>query len=191
MSVIADFPAGDGPHRAIVLAPGRGYAMRRPALEETARALVASGVAVVRFDWAYYSAQPRGRPSNDLPRELQDLQAVLAAARSHPRIANKDVSVGGKSLGSVVAWRAFAADASLRAALLLTPICGRVSKDETAARSEALANYAGFDSELRPTLSFSGNRDPLCAVNALYRFAATAPGNARVAIVGGAAPVLA
>lgn len=185
LSVIADFPAGAGPHPAIVLAPGQGYDIGQPALQETARSLVASGVAVFRFDWAYATAVPQGRPSDDLARELEDLQAVVAAARSHPRVASKTVSVGGKSLGSIVAWRALAADASLRSGLLLTPVCSRLAKGETQPRSVARENYPGFETERRPTLSISGNRDPLCDTRVLYQFASTGSGAARVAVVGG------
>ncbi len=183
LSVIADFPPGKGPFPAIVLAPGQEYHMRLPLLRETARALAAQGLAVFRFDWSYFTAQPRGRPSDDLSKELQDLQAVLAAARRHPKVAGKNVSVGGKSLGSLVAWRAFASDASLRSGLFLTPLCGSVPKGEPL--TEAQRNYPGFESERRATLFITGIRDPLCAASTLYRFAANGPGVERVAIVGG------
>ena len=185
LAVIADFPAGEGRHPAIVLAPGQGYHMNLPALEESARSLVANGVAVFRFNWAYFTAQPKGEPSNDLSKELQDFQAVLAVARRHPRVAKESVSVGGKSLGSVVAWSAFAADSSLRSGLFLTPICSRVPKGETLPRSEARENYPGFETERRPTLFIAGNRDPLCSAQVLYRHAGAGTGSARVAVVGG------
>jgi predicted alpha/beta-hydrolase family hydrolase len=185
ISVIADFPTGDGKHPAIVLAPGQGYHMTLPAMESTAKALVEQGIAVFRFNWTYFSAEPRGQPSEDLSKELQDLQAVLAAARKHPRVLVQSVSVGGKSLGSIVAWRAFAADPQLRSALLLTPVCSRVPKGETKPKSEAKENYAGFDAERRPSLWISGDKDPLCAAPVMYSFAATSPGAARVAFVGG------
>jgi predicted alpha/beta-hydrolase family hydrolase len=185
LSVIADFPKGKGPFPALVLAPGQDYHMNLPAIEETARSLAAQGVAVFRFNWAYFTAQPKGHPSKDLSKELQDLRAVLAAARRHPKVASKNVSVGGKSLGSVVAWRAFASDASLRSGLFLTPLCGGVSKGEAVHRSEAHKNYPGFESERRATLFIAGSRDPLCAAPALYQFAANSPGVGRVAIVEG------
>ena len=185
VSVIADFPKGKGPFPALVLAPGQEYDMKGPALEETARSLVAHGIAAFRFNWAYFTAVPKGQPSGDLSKELQDLQAVLAAARRHPKVAGKRVSVGGKSLGSLVAWRAFASDASLRSGLFLTPLCGSVAKGEAAHRSEAQENYPGFESERRATLFIAGSRDPLCTAPALYQFAANGPGVGRVAIVEG------
>jgi len=183
LSVIADFPSGKGPFPAIVLAPGMGYHMRLPVLAETARALAAHGVAVFRFDWSY-TAKPEGRPSDDLSKELRDLQAVLAAARRHSKVASKNVSVGGKSLGSLVAWRAFAADPSLRSGLFLTPLCGSVLKGE-AVSPEGRRNYPGFETERRPMLFITGSSDPLCAAPALYQVAASGTGAGRVAIVEG------
>jgi len=185
LAILADFPAGAGPWPAIVLAPGQAYPMTMPAIAATAGALVAHGIAVFRFNWAYYDAVPQGRPSGDLSVELEDLQSVLAAARSDPRVAGASLSVGGKSLGSVVAWRAFEADAILRSVLLLTPICSRTRPGEPEPQSVAQQNYPGFEAERRASLMISGDRDPLCAVPVLYRFAATRAGGARVAVVGG------
>lgn len=185
LSVIVDLPAGGGRVPAIVLAPGQGYHMALPALEQTARSLAAHGVAVFRFNWAYFTAQPVGRPSADLSREVGDLQAVVAAARAHPRVAAENLSVGGKSLGSIVAWRVLAADPGLRSGLFLTPICSRVPKGESVPRSEASVNYPGFAAERRPTLWIAGDQDPLCAPGMLYAFASTGAPAARVAIVGG------
>jgi len=186
VSVVADFPIAKGPFPAIVLAPGQGYHMGLPVLEETARAIVANGVAVFRFNWAYFTAKPRrGEPTENLSRELEDLQAVVVLARRHPRVISANVSVGGKSLGSIVAWNALLADPTLRSALLLTPICSRVAKGEATANSEADENYPRFKTETRPTLWVSGNRDPLCYPPVLYSFAGTGTGSARIAIVGG------
>lgn len=180
-----DFPSGEGPFPAIVMAPGQGYHMNMPAMEEVAIALREQGIAVFRFNWAYFTAQPKGQPSDDLSNELKDLQAVLLAARKHPKVLARSLSVGGKSLGSIVAWKALAADVSLRSALLLTPICSRVPKGEAQPRSEAAENYPAFSKERRPTLWIAGDRDPLCAPPILYNFAAAGTGAVRVAIVGG------
>lgn len=185
LHIEAEFPAGDGPHPALVLAPGQGYHLALPAMASTARALVAQGIAVFRFDWAYFSAEPRGTPSDDLARELQDLQAVLALARRHPRVAAARLSVGGKSLGSLVAWNAFRADPQLRSVLLLTPLCSRVPEGQTLPRPELVENYPGFEAERRPSLWIAGDRDPRCAPTVLYGFAARSTGAARVALVGG------
>lgn len=184
LRVTIDMPPGDGQFPAVVLAPGQGYHKGLPAMEATARALVAQGIAVFRFDWGYFSAVPRGQPSADLGSELQDLQAVIAAARAHPRILAEQVIVGGKSLGSIVAWRALASDPQLRGALLLTPVCSRVPAGESVARSLAKENYPGLAGERRPTLWISGDRDPLCSTQVLYAFI-QASERARIGIVGG------
>jgi len=185
LSAMVDLPPGEGRFPAVVLAPGQGYHMTLPAMEATARALTAQGIAVFRFNWAYFTAEPKGKPSPDLSRELDDLKAVVSAARAHPRVLAQSVSVGGKSLGSVVAWRAFVADRQLVRALLLTPLCSRIREGERVLRFDAADNYPGFESERRPSLWVTGDHDPLCSPPVLYRFAATTPQAARIAIVGG------
>lgn len=183
--VLIDWPAGPGPHPAVVLAPGQGYHMRLPLLEQTSQALVRQGVAVFRFDWAYMGPAVKGRPSADLSHELSDLQAVVTLARKSQDVDAARVAVGGKSLGSVVAWRAFLADPALRAAIMITPICSRVPPGHTAPRSEADENYPGFAAQGRPILWLAGDQDPLCAPTPLMHFVATGAGRARLAIVGG------
>ena len=185
LAVIADLPAGGDPFPAVVLAPGQGYHMELPALEAVARSMAAQGIAVFRFNWAYFTARPQGQPSDDLSRELQDLQAVLAAARAHRQVAADRVVVAGKSLGSAVAWLALREDARLRGALLLTPLCSRLRPGETRPQPEALENYPGFEAERRPTLWVAGHQDPLCAPSVLYDFARSRGDAARVAVVGG------
>lgn len=126
VEAVVDFPSGPGPFPAVVLAPGQAYHMALPALVQTARRLVDQGVAVYRLNWAYFTRTPKGGgPSDDLSHELEDLSAVLEVARAEPRVDRAKLSVGGKSLGSIVAWRAFSADKSLRSGLFLTPVCSR------------------------------------------------------------------
>jgi predicted alpha/beta-hydrolase family hydrolase len=185
ISVIIDLPAGVEKAPAVILAPGQGYHMALPAMESTARALTKQGYAVFRFNWTYFTSEPRRQPSPDLSVELLDFQAVVSAARAHKRIDELNVSVGGKSLGSVVAWRAFTADQKLQSALLLTPVCSRALKGDTAPKPEANENYPGLESEQRPSLWIAGASDPLCAASVLYTFAATGKKATRVAIVGG------
>lgn len=185
LSAIVDLPLGEGKVPAVVLAPGQGYHMTLPAMEATARSLTEQGIAVFRFNWTYFTAEPKGQPSTNLLNELKDLQAVVTAARQHPRVAPQRISVGGKSLGSMVAWRAFVSDPHLRSALLLTPVCSRIPKGDTAPKAEAKENYPGFETEQRPTLWISGDKDPLCAPQVLYGFAGSNARTARIAIVGG------
>lgn len=186
LEVVADFPAGAGPFPTIVLASGQGYHLALPALEQTAQRLVQQGVAVYRFNWAFFTADPKkGQPVADLSTELEDLQTVVKLARAEPRVDATRLSVAGKSLGSVVAWMGLTQDPKLRSGLFLTPICSSVPKGQTAPVDEAQENYPGFAAERRPLLFISGDRDPLCAAPMLYAFVAKTSGNARVAIVSG------
>lgn len=186
VDVIADFPPGSGPFPTVVLAPGQGYHMGLPALEQTAKQLVGHGVAVYRFNWAYFTRDPKdGQPSEDLSLEVQDLQTVLALARADARVAQDRIAVGGKSLGSVVAWQALRKDASLRGGFFLTPVCSRVLEGQSSPTPQADENYQNIATEQRPLLFVSGDRDPLCAPPVLLAFAAQAGARSHVAIVGG------
>ncbi|MBI3884819.1 MAG: alpha/beta hydrolase [Opitutae bacterium] len=158
--------------------------MNAPVMAEVADQLVARGCAVFRFDWAYYTADPKaGRASKNLATEVEDMTAVVAQARRDARVAADRIFSGGKSLGSEVAWRVLAADRTLRGGLLLTPVCSRVR--DGAVVSLAVENYPGLARETRPLCFIAGEQDPLGNAPILYRFAAGAGGPARVAIVSG------
>jgi predicted alpha/beta-hydrolase family hydrolase len=184
IEVLAEFPPGGAvPVAAVVLASGANYAMRQPLMEATARELLARGIAVWRFDWAYATRQPPGRPSDDLADEVQDMRTVVDKARHDPRVAAGRLFVAGKSLGSGVAWQLMASDPALAGAVLLTPVCSEKRGDTVS--SVADVNYPGITNERRPLLFIAGDHDPLCESAMLYRFAATAGGPARVAVLGG------
>lgn len=184
IEVLAEFPAGaTGPVAAVVIAPGANYPMRRPLMEATASELLARGVAVWRFDWAYTSRQPAGRPSPRLADELEDLRSVVEKARSDSRVAADRLFVAGKSLGSGVAWQVLASDPGIRGGVLLTPVCSE--RNGAAVVSIADENYPGVARERRPLLLVAGDSDPLCEPAALYRLAAAAGGPSRVSVIGG------
>ncbi|MBV8657434.1 MAG: alpha/beta hydrolase [Burkholderiales bacterium] len=185
VSVLAEFPTGNGPFPTVVLAPGQGYHMRLPVLVETTKQLIARGYAVYRFDWAYFTKDAKhGEPAEDLSTEVEDMRAVLDLARVDPRVDKTKMSVGGKSLGSLVAWQVFTTDKALRSGLFLTPVCSHTDAGKPPV-SEATENYAGSHQETRPVAYISGDHDPLCSTPLLYRFAESAGGPARVAVVGG------
>lgn len=185
ISVIAEFPTGVGPFPTVVIAPGQGYHMTLPAMERTAKSLIENGIAVFRFNWAYFSATPRGIPSGDLSLEIEDMSAVVAAVKSDPRVRKDSVWASGKSLGSVVAWRVLAADKSLRGGAFLTPVCSRASDSKSAPVSVAEENYPGLKSESRAMVFVLGDKDPLCSPPLLYSFLANASSKTRVGVVGG------
>ncbi|MDB5861962.1 MAG: hypothetical protein JWQ76_5651 [Ramlibacter sp.] len=161
---IADMPAGDGPFPALIFAPGQRYHMRLPIPVQVANQVVPRGIAVFRFDWSAPGA------------EADDLRAMLALVRSDPRVDPRNIWVGGKSVGTILAWQLLAAEPALRGAVLLTPIC---------TPPEGGDPYPGVEREQRPLLLLSGDQDRLCEPKALYRFAASAAGAVRVDVVSG------
>jgi dienelactone hydrolase len=180
--VIAERPPGKGPFPAVVLGSGSGYHQRLPLLAETAKALLRSGVAVYRFDWAYFVRDPaQGKQSASRADEIEDMQAVITAARSAPWVDQRRLYVGGKSLGSIIAWRVLRADPSLAGALLLTPVCNK----PTDASFSIEKNYPDLLAEQRPVQWILGDRDPACEPRTLYRFLGAAPIAHRVSILSG------
>jgi dienelactone hydrolase len=163
---VVDFPAGDGPFPALIFAPGQRYHMQMPICAQVASQVPPRGVAVFRFDWSASGA------------EAADLRTMLALVRKDPRVGPRRIWVGGKSLGSVLAWQMLAEEPELRGAVLLTPIC-------TPPEGTADGPYPGIEREARPLLFVAGEQDRLCEPAALYRFVARAAGPVRVAVVDG------
>ncbi len=180
VEVIAERPAGAGPFPAVILAAGAGYHMRLPIMEQTARALVAQGIAVYRFDWAYRVAgtDPARQPA-DHSAEIEDMQTVVALARQDPRIDRSRLVAGGKSLGSIIAWQVLRRDPELKGGLFLTPPCRRANADAGA------GNFPGLDAEPRSRLWIVGDTDPLCPVPSFHRLFAAGGQPDRVVVLSG------
>jgi len=191
IEIIEEHPVGAGPFPAVVLASGSGYDMRQPILERVAHALVAAGVGVIRFDWAYHLRDPvHGQQSADRAAEIEDLTTALALARKAPWVDPSRIAVGGKSLGSIIAWRVLRHESDLRGALLLTPVCSPKPKSKPewpGPPSSPIvdSNYPDVPAETRPTAWILGKADPACAPSILYRHLAGAGGSAQVDVLRG------
>ena len=169
-------PVGTSRVPCLVAAPGRGYHKDLAIFTDLAGKAAASGFAVFTFNWHYFSAGED--PSEGLIREIEDMKAVVQYARSHPRVDRTHIVVGGKSLGSAIAAQVFAADDSLAALILMTP----VMLNEKAATQ----NYPGLLAEKRPTLVVLGEGDrDACPLRVLYTTLATAARDIPVVVVGG------
>ncbi|MBO9689662.1 MAG: hypothetical protein J7598_23930 [Mitsuaria chitosanitabida] len=185
-SLLLDMPAGrQDPVPTLVLAPGASYHLRKPLMDRLARVLCERGIAVLRFNWAYLDVTPKGAPSDDLSVELAELQAVIAFARDDARLRTDRLVVAGKSMGSVVAARAFAADASLAGAVLLTPLLSQPGAAPLATTDGAERYYGELRADHRPSLLVSGDQDPYCDPRDLHRFATASTAAMRVAVVDG------
>jgi acetyl esterase len=189
IELIEEHPVGAGPFAVVVLASGAGYDMRQPILERVAHALVAAGVGVIRFDWAYHVRDPEhGQQSADRAAEIEDLTAALALARKAPWVDPSRIAVGGKSLGSIIAWRVLRHERDVRGALLLTPVCSPRPKPESPGQPSSPivdGNYPDVQAETRPTAWILGKTDPVCAPSILYRHLAGAGGSAQVDVLRG------
>jgi dienelactone hydrolase len=185
VEIIIDYPEDVGPRPAVILAPGQGYHARLPLMEKLAKDLATRGIVVIRFNWAYFTKYAKsGKPSGDLSQEVEDMQTVVSAAKTMPRIDAKRIAVAGKSLGSLVGWRVFRDDPALLAGVLLTPVCVDMTKEEP--RDAVLENYLNLKSNSRPLFLLAGEIDSLCPSRYLYNAAAQLTSNVRVSVIGGA-----
>ena len=191
IELIEEHPPGPGPFPAVVLASGSGYDMRQPILERVAHALVGAGVGVIRFDWAYRVRDPKhGQQSADRAAEIEDLTTALALARKAPWVDPSRIALGGKSLGSIIAWRVLRHEPDVRGALLLTPVCSPKPKAEAASSGPPSSpvvdgNYPDVRAETRPTAWILGKSDPACAPSILYQHLAGAGGGAQIDVLRG------
>ncbi|MEZ5490282.1 MAG: alpha/beta family hydrolase [Gammaproteobacteria bacterium] len=185
IDVIAQLPEGTGPFTTVVLAPGQGYHMQLPALEKTAQRLLAAGFAVFRFNWAYYTSTPQGNLSNEFVLEIEDMNAVVALAKSDTRVDSERIWAAGKSLGSSVAWHVLKGDSSLKGGALLTPVCSQAESGNQEPTPIHDYYYPSIDEETRPLVFVVGDSDPLCSPSILYRLISELTGPSRLAVVGG------
>ncbi len=185
VEIIQELPKGSGPFPVVILAAGQGYHMRLPLMEKLSQSLAAKGIAVLRFDWAYFTADPKqGKSSPDLSAEFEDMKTVVDFARGDQRFDKNRLMIGGKSLGSIIAWKVFRATPDLRGVLLLTPICGP-GKSSPSRLPTAEESYPDLSQETRPIEFISGENDPACLSAKLYQFAADSKVRVRVAVIGG------
>lgn len=184
LELLLDIPTSDKPVPAILIAPGQGYHARLPLFDRIVELATANGIGVVRFNWSYFTADPKnGKPSEKLVREIEEMEVARAWLRNSKKIDPKRIAIAGKSLGSIVAWQVFERDAEAGALLLLTPVCIDTSKESP--RDATLENYAGLQSVKRPLLLLAGDSDPLCPTEFLYATAARLKTSPRVVVVGG------
>jgi len=173
IEIIAEFPPGTGPFPVLILAPGLRYDMRRPVIAQAANYLLAQGFAVFRFNWSFYTVDAEhGQPTEDLNAELQDLRMILNLVKNDKRIQQQQISVAGKSFGSIVAWRVFREETRLKSCALLTPLCV-ANKSGNHALSLVEKNYPDVAFESRPVLMLTGNADTHCELTTLHQFAAS------------------
>jgi predicted alpha/beta-hydrolase family hydrolase len=98
----ADRPEG-GARAALILAHGAGAPMDSPFMQEMAKRLVAQGLAVFRFEFAYMAERRAGgrkRPPNPQAQLLQQWRDAYAAVRQQTA---GHLAIGGKSMGGRMA----------------------------------------------------------------------------------------
>ncbi len=129
VDVAAHYPVATTPSPTLIILPGQAYHKDLRLVKSLAENAVKAGYVVLRFDWSFYFNKEKG-PSKDLSREREDFAAVLKFARENPRILQNKIYLVGKSLGSIVAARAFAKEKGVRGLVLMTPVMKKFSHGE-------------------------------------------------------------
>jgi predicted alpha/beta-hydrolase family hydrolase len=105
-SYVLTFVVESGPEDAkcrVVLAHGAGAGVTSPFLESMAELLVARGIAVTRFEFAYMAARRTGGSKRPPPRAEALMTEYQEVVRSLKGNARQRIVIGGKSLGGRVA----------------------------------------------------------------------------------------
>lgn len=166
-----------GSAKAVVLAPGESCNPRSNLYQPLADEAGRNGFSLIRVYWAYCVSDPEnGHPSEDLSTEKEDLTTGLKYANEILGLKDGDITLGGKSLGSIVSYEVFSARPSLAKLLLLTPVC----TDRTDAnnhKSIFADYYPKLSAELRTVLLVQGNADPICETKHFQEYLAGKPNN--------------
>jgi len=183
VNVSVDRPAGaDGRSPVLIIAPGQGYHKELPLIKMFAHKAVAAGLVVYRFDWGYFSADPKsGRPSDKLQLEAEDMQTVINHAKADTAVDSSRIVLAGKSIGSRVSYQIFNASKDYRGLILMTPIC----TDPDTGKSVGTESYPSFSQNTRPISFILGDSDALCKIPTLYDFAHLTAGNVTINVLKG------
>jgi uncharacterized protein len=122
-------PDGAGPHPAVILLHGQGPHTRdqvisgSPMFRQIADGLVASGIAVLRYDKRGFGAStgPAGENATTPAELAQDARAALAFLLARREIDAAAVGLVGHSEGAMVAPLVAAVDPAVRFLVLLAP----------------------------------------------------------------------
>lgn len=116
-------PAGDPPFACIVMCHGFTGTMDR--LEDVAERFCEAGYAVLTFDYRNFG-ESEGRPRQviSLERQLEDIAAAVAFARSQPCIDAARIALWGSSLGGGHVVVAAARDGNIAAVISQVPFNG-------------------------------------------------------------------
>jgi uncharacterized protein len=152
---------GDSQRAAILLAHGAGADCLSPFMEAMASALVARGLGVLRFRYAYserMAREERRMPPDRTPR-LEEVHS-LALAQLQDLAQGQPLVLGGKSMGSRMGSHLAAKGADVRALFHLGfPL--HPTKKPGVERAQH------FRSIPQPAIFLQGTRDPLCDLDLL------------------------
>jgi dienelactone hydrolase len=117
-----NYPAGDGPHPAVVLVHGFG-ATHDMRLDQYEQAFTSAGMVVLSFDFRHIGAS-QGTPRQliSIPRQLADIDTALTFLANDPRVDGSRIALWGTSMGATHVLLAAAEHPELAAAVVQCPV---------------------------------------------------------------------
>jgi dienelactone hydrolase len=175
LNITGDFPHGPGPFPLIVMAPGEGYPSGGAVFEALARHLVSLGLALFRFDWRFSAPRVPNTGQEESAEDINlqsssrylDFSTAFEFAMAHPKSSKSQFAIGGKSLGSLVAWQYFMLNREVGCIVLLTPLLRPMEVELPSSIAAIEANYPGILSDTRDIAAFCGDTDPWCPAESL------------------------
>ncbi len=156
-----------GMAKGVLFGPGQGCNPRRDMYDRFGSEAVKNGFTMVKLTWAYcVKGGPYAGPSEDLADEREDFTTALTYMKENLAIAPENTIIGGKSLGTYVAFDKFMSAPELPALILLTPICTVNGKNTFA------EFYPGLEKQTRPVYMAIGMNDQLCQVSHFHEYVA-------------------
>lgn len=116
-------PDSDIKMPCLIIAPGAGYHKDLPLIKNLAKESLKNGFAVITFNWDYFTDGEKA--SENYIQEIKNITDLIDFAHSNSNVDSEQIYVAGKSLGSVLAYRAVNKDEykdKIAGLILLTPI---------------------------------------------------------------------
>ena len=116
-------PDSDSKIPCLIIAPGAGYHKDLPLIKNLAEESVKNGFAVITFNWDYFTDGEKA--SENYTQEIKNITDLIDFTLSNDKVDTEQIYVAGKSLGSVLAYRAVNKGEykdKIAGLILLTPI---------------------------------------------------------------------
>lgn len=160
----------------LVMGPGNGYHKDLPIFTDLGKQCLENKIAFAVLNWSFYTEG--GKRSDKFKEEKAEILSVLDYFSEKEWVDQEKIALGGKSLGSVIAYQAFQETILPKTLILYTPIF--------ASKKYVDFLYPNIKEEKRTVNIIVGNQDiDNCPLDSLNKTLGNLPGNFQPIVVGG------